>query len=209
VVVVKTGVGPQRALAACREILGTCAVDLAVSAGVACALVPARIGDLLIGTGVRGAGDQNEIGAGVTRSCAGEVVEAAVRAAERTGLRARTGLLVTTSRVLWQCSDKRVTAEQTAAIGVDMESAAVALAAAECQVAFASIRSVSDLLDEPLPVDFNRFLQPGGWLNGLASCVRQPSCVVGLTRLYRQVCLASDRTSRFFESFLDDQQSVL
>lgn len=203
--VVQTGVGPHRAAAAFRDALRDYPADLAVSAGLACALVPAEIGDLLIGTGVRMVGDGDEAFGTVARSCTGEVVEAAVRAAERAGLPARTGPFVTTSRILWRSNEKRCMAETTGAIGVDMESAALAHAAAGQNVSFAIVRSVSDLVDENLPVDFNLFLKPAGWLQGLAACVAAPSGVSAFLRLRAQMRTASDRTSRFFESFLDDR----
>jgi adenosylhomocysteine nucleosidase len=204
VVVAQTGVGPERAAAACRDVLREHPLDLIVSAGLACALVPAQIGDLLIGTDVRMEADDHEASEHITRLCAGEIVSAAVRTAERAGLTAKTGSFVTAPRILWHSAEKQAVAEMTGAIGLDMESAALAEAAAEQNVPFAIIRSVSDLVDENLPVDFNLFLKPADWLKGLAACVAAPSCVGGLLRLRAQMQAASDRMSRFFERFMDD-----
>lgn len=203
VLVAQTGVGPGRAAAVCRDVLREHPVDLAVSAGLACALVPAQVGDLLVGTDVRMEPDGHG-GAPSQQACAGEIVQAAVRAAERAGLPAHTGSFVTARRILWQAADKRAMAERTGAIGLDMESAALAAAAAERQVPFAIIRSVSDLADENLPVDFNLFLKPAGWLKGIAACVAAPSCVGGFLRLRRQMRTASGTMARFFERFVDD-----
>ncbi len=202
VVLAQTGVGSEKAAAACREVLRTHPVELVVSAGLACALVPARIGDLLVGTDVRMATD-NPAAECVKRPCAGDVVTVAVRAAEQARLPVKAGSFVTASRILWHAAEKQAMAEMTGAIGLDMESAAIAAAAAERAVPFAIVRSVSDLVDENLPVDFNLFLKPANWLKGLAACVAAPACVGGFLRLRAQMRTASDRTSRFFEQFFD------
>ncbi len=203
VVLVQTGVGPEKAAAACREVLRAHPVELVVSAGLACALAPARIGDLLVGTDVRMVTD-DRTAESVKRPCAGEIVTAAVRAAEQAGLPVKAGSFVTAPRILWRAAEKQAMAEMTGAIGLDMESAASAAAAAERAVPFAIIRSVSDLVNETLPVDFNLFLKPADWLKGLAACVAVPSCVGGFLRLRRQMRTASVRMSRFFERFFDD-----
>lgn len=174
-----------------------------MSAGLACALVPARVGDLLVGTDVRMEIDGGGA-ASPRRACAGEVVTAATRAAEQAGLPVRAGSFVTTPCILWRAKDKQAMADRTGAIGLDMESAALAEAAAERHVPFAIIRSVSDLVDENLPVDFNLFLTPSGWLKGLAACAAAPSCVGGFLRLRDQMRMASDRMSRFYERFVED-----
>ena len=203
VVVARTGVGPERAAAACRDVLREHPVDLAVSAGLACALVSAHVGDLLVGTDVRMETDGHGAAPG-QRACADDIVRAAARAAERAGLPVRTGSFVTARRILWHSAEKQAMAERTGAIGLDMESAALAEAAAERQVPFAIIRGVSDLVDENLPMDFNLFLTPADWLKGLAACVAAPSFVGGFLRLRRQMRTASDRMSRFFERFVDE-----
>ncbi len=203
VLVAQSGVGPERAAAACRDVLQGQPVDLVVSAGLACALVPAQVGDLLVGTDVRLEQDGREP-APVTRDCAGDIVRAAMEAAQRGGLPVHAGPFVTVPRILWRAADKRAMAERTGAVGLDMESAALAEAAAERQVPFAILRSVSDLVDETLPVDFNLFLKPAGWLKGIAACVAAPSCVGGFLRLRAQMRTASGTMTGFFERFVDE-----
>lgn len=203
VVVAQTGVGPEKAAAACREVLRGHPLDLAVSAGLACALVPAHVGDLLVGTDVRMEADGHEA-AHVKRVCADDIVAAAVRSAEQAGLPVKAGSFVTAPRILWHAAEKQAMADMTGAIGLDMESAALAEAAAERKVPFAIIRSASDLVDESLPVDLNLFMNPADWLKGLAACVAAPSCLGGFLRLRAQMRTASDRMSRFFERFVDE-----
>ena len=203
VIVAQTGVGSDKAAAACRDLLREHPLDLIVSAGLACALVSAQIGDLLVGTDVRMEADDHEASEHVKRPCTAGMVAAAVRTAEQAGLPVKAGSFVTAPRILWHRAEKQAMAKMTGAIGLDMESAVLAEAAAEANVPFAIIRSVSDLVDESLPVDLNLFMRPVDWPKGLAACVAAPSCVGGFLRLRRQMRTASDRLSRFFERFLD------
>jgi adenosylhomocysteine nucleosidase len=203
VIVARTGVGLEKAAAACREVLRGHPLDLVLSAGLAGALVPAQIGDLLVGTDVRLEADDHEASEHVKRVCAPAVVAAAVRAATAAGLPATTGPFVTAPRILWHQAEKQAMAGMTGAIGLDMESAALAEAAAGANVPFAIVRSVSDLADENLPVDLNLFMRPADWLKGLAACVAAPSCIAGFLRLRAQMRTATGRLSRFFERFVD------
>jgi adenosylhomocysteine nucleosidase len=98
-------------------------------------------------------------------------------------------------------SDKREFAESTNAIGLDMESAALAAEAQRAQVPFMIIRSVSDLLDEDLLLDFNLFLRPTGWLKGLGTVLAAPSCLFGLGRLRRQSAVAAQALTDFFRRY--------
>ena len=204
VVVAQTGVGIEKAAAACRDVLRDHPLDLIVSAGLACALVPAQIGDLMVGTDVRMEADDHEASEHVTRLCSGDAVAVAMRAAAQAGLPVKTGSFVTAPRILWHQAEKQAMSEMTGAMGLDMESAALAETAAGHNVPFAIIRSVSDLVDESLPVDLNLFMHPADWLKGLAACVAAPSCVGGFLRLRAQMRTATDRMSRFFERFVDD-----
>jgi adenosylhomocysteine nucleosidase len=72
-----------------------------------------------------------------------------------------------------------------------MESAAVASEAKAAQVPFLIVRSVSDLLLEELPLDFNLFLRPTGWVKGVGALLAHPSSLLGLNRLRRQSAVAA------------------
>jgi adenosylhomocysteine nucleosidase len=82
-----------------------------------------------------------------------------------------------------------------------MESSALAAQAQRAQIPFAIVRSVSDLLDEDLPLDFNLFLRPTGWLKGIGSVLAAPSCLLGLGRLRRQSLVAAEALTAFFRSY--------
>jgi adenosylhomocysteine nucleosidase len=198
----QTGVGIVKAGAVCREAFASQPLDLAISSGFACALTSSHIGDLLIGTDVvlhRGTGLPSEVSKPVP--CAEGVGASAISAA---GVAARAGRFVTVRHVLCQASEKHVLAAETGAIGLDMESAAVGMVAAQHRVPFAIVRAVSDLLDEDLPLDLNLFLRPTGWPKGVLLCLAQPASLLGLNRLRKQSVLASDRLATFLGRFLDD-----
>ena len=194
--------GPEQAAAACREAVRAHRVELVVSSGLAGALASARVGDLLVGSDVRSETDER-----MRWSCAGTLADAALRTAERAGMPAHRGSFVTVPRMVWQASDKQALAERTGAIGVDMESAALAGVAAEQGIPFVVFRHVSDLRDENMPVNFNLFMRPADWMKGVAACVANPSCVMGLLRLRAQMKTATDAMSRFFAQWLDELAS--
>lgn len=201
---VQTGVGNAKAGSACRQAFLRQQFDLAIACGFGCALTSAQIGDLLIGTEVMrhpGLGQSANVGEVVP--CAAALTGAAINSAREAGVAVRSGRLVTVPAVVWRASDKREMAAETGAIGLDMESAMIGAAAREWQVPFLAVRAVSDLLDEDLPLDFNLFLEPGGWAVRAVACLMRPSRLVGLTRLRAQAATASDRMTAFFRSFLD------
>ena len=112
VVVAQTGVGSEKAAVAGRVVLHGQPLDLAVSAGLACALVPAQVGDILVGTNVRMEADDRE-GVQGAQMCAGEIAMVAVRAAERAGLPVKAGPFVTVPRILWHATEKQAMAKMT------------------------------------------------------------------------------------------------
>ncbi|MEY4703941.1 MAG: hypothetical protein RL042_137 [Nitrospirota bacterium] len=203
---IQTGVGPEAASMAARGVLKEQAMSLAISTGFACALAPAQVGDLILGTAVSSADFE---GAWTMR---GEPVlcDEAVRSgffavAQSAGIVARVGTVVSVPTVVWQAEGKRRLRRLTDAVGLDMESAAVAAVAQERGVPMAIVRTVSDLVDEDLPLDFNLFLRPTGWLQGMLVLIRRPSSFVGLNRLRKQSRVAADRLTEWFQHYADSE----
>ncbi|MGH7254467.1 MAG: hypothetical protein ACREI3_01700, partial [Nitrospirales bacterium] len=118
-------------------------------------------------------------------------------------LTSHAGPFVSVSRVLCRAAEKRAVAERTGAIAADMESAALGAVAGERGIPFAIVRTASDLLDEDLPLDFNRFQGARGWVWGMAACLVQPHAWLGLSRLRRQAKVAADRLTRVFERYVE------
>ncbi len=199
----QVGVGVDKASAVCREALATQPLDLAVSSGFACALIPSHVGELLIGTHVVHQADRaDSSGPRDVLSCSEALTKAALDAASRADVPARTGRFVTVSRVMWRALDKSEVGAATGAIGLDMESAAIGVAARERQVPFLVVRAVSDLRDEDLPFDFNRYLTPSGWVRGAAVCLMRPSRLIGVGRRGVHCATASRRITAFFHAFV-------
>ena len=76
----------------------------------------------------------------------------------------RSGALLTVDEVIGTARAKRDLA-RSGALAVDMEAAAVAGLAAERELPFYCVRSISDGASEDLPVDFNRALRGDGSLS--------------------------------------------
>ncbi|MCC6139433.1 MAG: hypothetical protein IT389_02325 [Nitrospira sp.] len=199
--VIQTGVGPQRAHAAARDVLSRQDFSLAVSSGFACALRPAAIGDILIGTkaaAIHSGGplDYLEVdGEERQRWCV------LLNETEAAGY-AASGSFISSDRIVYRAEEKVALAERTRATGLDMESAALASEAKTAQVPFLIVRSVSDLVMEELPLDFNLFLRPTGWLKGVGAVLAHPSSLLGLNRLRRQSAVAAAALTRQLRTLL-------
>jgi adenosylhomocysteine nucleosidase len=203
---VQSGIGPEQAGRAARQLIRHERCDLMMSIGFACALIPSAPGDLLIGADVVwlpvGMGLSTDPGVPAI-GCDPSFQATAVQAAKSGGLAARGGRIVTAARVLVHADEKRGIARATGAIGLDMESAALGAIAMEYRTPFLVARTASDLLNEDLPLDFNLFLTPSGWARGALGLLR-PASLFGLRRLRRQTRLASERLTTFLERFLEE-----
>ena len=198
--IVRTGMGLENAKQAAARVLAQQPFCLAVSTGFACALIAVDVGALLAGCDVALARGQ---GTDVSPMIAVPGVErdVVVDLVERVEPSGHIGRFVSTEYVITSAAEKRRFAQATSAIGLDMESAALAVEAQRAQVPFVVVRAVSDLVDEDLPLDFNLFLRPTGWLKGLAAIVGRPSSITGLRRLHRQSRAAAKNLTAFFRRY--------
>jgi len=113
------------------------------------------------------------------------------------------GRVVSGPRVAVTREEKRHIATKTGAVGLDMESAAIAGAAARRRIPMGVVRVASDVLDEDLPLDFNRCLGPCGWMTGVALCVRRPLRLIGLMKFRRDVSAATMVLTEVYGGVLD------
>ena len=149
-------------------------VDRVVSIGFCGALDPAlRIGDIVVSGEV-----PEELGASFVQGDVLSVDRVAITAAEKGELRASTQAAV-----------------------VEMESAAVARKAREWEMPFGCVRVVSDVADENLPLDFNRYRDADGRFSrtriALAAMGHPFTVLPGLIRLDRNCRLAAERLGEF------------
>jgi adenosylhomocysteine nucleosidase len=73
----------------------------------------------------------------------------------------------------------------------------------------AILRTVSDLVDEDLPLDFNLFLRPTDWIKGMQAIIGRPSSVEGLNRLRKQSRMAADRLTEWFQRYTETDSESL
>ena len=141
--------------------------------------------------------------------CDGAVRAGLLIVAQDAGLVARVGTVVSSRTVVWQAKEKHRLQRLTDATGLDMESAAVAEMAQERGLPMAIVRTVSDLADEDLPLDFNLFLRPTGWIKGMQALISSPSSLVGLNRLRKQSRVAADQLTEWFQHYAETDSESL
>jgi adenosylhomocysteine nucleosidase len=191
---VHTGVGPEAAKSAATAVLSRQPMALAISTGFAGALVPAAIGEVIVGISVSSGvfdGAWNQLGQPI--SCDAVAVATARTAVAQIAMTDRVGSVVSLSSVICRASEKQAIGRLTGAVALDMESGALGTVAKDRGIPFVVLRTVSDLVEEDLPLDFNLFLRPSSWLKGIVSLLGHPSSLIGLNRLRRQSRLAADR----------------
>jgi adenosylhomocysteine nucleosidase len=192
---VPTGIGPQAANAAATAILSRQPAAAAISVGFAGALMPAAaIGDVIVATTVVGGNFSSTwTPSGIPMGCDESILRAVSAAAAGIGLPVRSGPVISLASVLCRSVDKQSISRLAGSIALDMESAAIGKVAMGHGVPFAVVRTVSDVAEEDLPLDFNAFLRPWGWIRGMVALIMAPSTLIALNRLRRHIQLAATR----------------
>jgi adenosylhomocysteine nucleosidase len=178
-------------------------LECALSTGFACALGAARVGDVIVGTdvtAVRRNGNWTMDPDSVR--CDDALRSRFLFAAGQAGLPVMLGHMISASVVVGSADEKQRLSHLSGAAALDMESAALGSAAVSMGVRFGIVRTVSDVLDEDLPLDFNLFLKPGGWLRGVQTLLAQPGAFAGLNRLRKQSRVAANRLTDVFARYV-------
>jgi len=196
---VQGGVGPEAARAAGTAVMKSLQPSAVISTGFACALVPATIGDVLIASEVGALTPQVGEEPRETVPCDRRFVEYLAGLAQAQTVGVRIGTFVSVPTVVCRAEEKQELRRRTGALGLDMESWELGRLAQQFGIPFAVVRTVSDLVDETLPLDFNLFLRPTGWLSGLQALLLHPSSLVGLNRLRKQSRVAAERLGAVIE----------
>jgi len=161
VVLVTTGMGPAHAEAAACRLFDGVPGAVAISVGVSAGLDPQlRSGDLIVADQVSFYRRSAE--AARAFSCDSELKESAVSGVRRSGDRYRLGPIVTVDQIVLTAKEKRELAARSGALAVDMESAAIAAAAAARSVPFLAIRAILDPVEMDLRIAFDQFLDHRG-----------------------------------------------
>ncbi len=198
---VQTGVGPEKARQCAARLLDHQSFSLIISTGFACALIAAGIGALLVGHELVYSGREATEPVPPI-DVASEERDQLIRCLQARVPAVHLGRFVSSDHVIGSAQEKRAIAAKTQAIGLDMESEALAVEANRAHTPFIIIRTVSDLLDEDLPLDFNLFLRPTGWLKVIGTVLAAPSCLLGINRLRRQSMIAAEALTVFFREYL-------
>jgi nucleoside phosphorylase len=153
--------GREHAEAAARRLFDEVPGAVAFSVGVSAGLGPQlRPGDLVVADQVsfhRRSGEPARI-----FSCDPGLKEAAVNVVRRSGKRYHLGPIVTADQIVLIAKEKRDLGAGSGALAVDMESAAIAAAAAARSVPFLAIRAILDPVEEDLRIAFDQFLDHRG-----------------------------------------------
>ena len=113
------------------------------------------------------------------------------------------GLAITTNEIIWQAESKRALAAtlEPGEIGiVDMESTSIASVCYRYGVPFIIVRSITDLLDEDLPLNFNLYRGDDGRVDSariVKASLLRPRALSGLMELRRRSELCANRMADF------------
>ena len=123
------------------------------------------------------------------------------RLASAVGLAHDGGAILSVPAALESPAAKRAAAADTGAVAVDMESAAVAAAAASAGVPFLALRVVVDALDDALPARAEQWIDELGRARfaaavSAAANVRQWRALLTLAKRYRAASSTLDRLAR-------------
>jgi len=210
VLLIQTGIGPEKARSITQKTLESEAWDVVISTGFAGALNCSLIGSLVIGHEVL-MGEAADLLPGSEAQrivCHPDWVKTALNIPLTGCYPIQGGRFVTMDRVLTQASQKEILGKRTGAVAVDMESGAIGQVAQQYGLPFLIVRAISDGVNENLPVDFNLFLKSPGWVEGVKQVLSTPRCWKGFWRLYRNSKQAGLHLSRFFEKFLATVHSM-
>lgn len=200
VAVIQTGMGWTKAQGACEAAFDKRRWTVCIASGFAGALVPSQIGDLVIPEQVV-CQDPGLTGLSATMSCSAPYRQQAWNTAQLSENTVLSGRLVTVGHIVWLAGDKQALGRAFEASSLDMESAAIGTVAARRGIPFFVVRSVSDRVEEDLPLDLNLFCRAGTFLQGVWTVATTPGLWPGLNRLRRQKNVASARLTQFFETF--------
>jgi adenosylhomocysteine nucleosidase len=196
--VVVTGMGDESARGAVGRALAQ-RPDICISSGLAGGLRPQyAVGDVFAARTVLQAP-----GGRVMRSDA-----ALLQASQRAGARTA-ATLCTAQRMLVTAAEKRDLG--TDADAVDMESFSIMDEAAQRGIPAVTIRAISDVAGEDLPMDFNTVLDARGGIRYgrlAARLLRSPQRLPAMLRLGKASRGAAETLSRFLDSYISDLHDV-
>lgn len=207
----QSGIGPRHAQEVSQAVLADDSWNVVVSSGFAGALVSCAIGTIMVGQDVvMDNGPEHRLDSCDPQSivCDETFREFAFYVASSLDGASQSGTIVTLPRIIGEASEKKAIATRTQAIAIDMESAALGRVARQKDIPFIVIRTISDLVEEDLPINFNLFLRPRSWAKGVGHVLQRPASLMQLPRLRKQMLKASVQLVNFFQKFFDNIDRV-
>jgi adenosylhomocysteine nucleosidase len=193
-VLLETGEGIVNAERHLEGWLERGAARAVLSIGFAGALSPSlQVGDLVIGREVRDSKGSPDA----------KLLSAAKQV--QIDVPVHFGVALTAHQILWQAESKRALANSLGAneiAFVDMESTAIAGVCAGRGVPFLIARSITDLLDEDLPLDLNQYRNCDGRVDPkkvVKAALLRPAAFKGLLELRKRSKLCAGRMAEFVE----------
>ena len=191
---VLTGIGCRKAWVQAIKAIWPEGADICISSGFAGALRPVyAVGDILVARQVWGQTP------GVTLWCDKPLVELAAGCGATP-----VGVFLTRDQVVVEAAQKRRLGAEADA--VEMESACVLSEAASFGARCVAIRSISDSVNEDLPIDFNRTTSKSGDVDKvrlLSEIVRFRSNVFGMFRLFEYTRVARENLADFLTQYIE------
>ena len=198
---VVSGVGPGRAYRAAGRLIAL-GVERILSMGVSGGLEPAlRAGTLVVGTVVR-----EHVPGQVPETVwqgSPEEAESIVRLLEKARLSATPGRLVTVPAPALTLDAKRFLRTDHDALAVDMESSAVARAAAEAGLPYLAVRAICDDAEREVPAEVVRAVSESGQTGlgkVLAMILKKPSLLPRLMAMGREYNKALKSLGKAFDA---------
>ncbi len=202
VLVIQSGIGPVKARISTQQLVDAQSWDVLISAGFAGGVDDtAPIGSLVIGQEVFETSSSPHSLPSQPIMCHSDWVKTALTIPWHGHGVLRTGKFTCVDRVLIHSAEKYSVGIRSGAVAVDMESAAIGQIAQGHDLPFLIVRAISDGVNDDLPVDFNLFLAPSGWVAGVARILSTPKSWKGFLNVYRHSKQASRQLTIFFEAF--------
>ncbi len=188
VLLVKTGMGRQRAEAAIRFVMEQHPIDVLISFGFAGALTDdLDVGDTVLPSVVQVVRDENpEESAEESYPIENRLFEQATNALMDAGIRVQAGVLVTAEQPVFSPDDKRRLGSDHHADIVDMETFWIAQIVSHAHVPLIALRAVSDTVQDAM-LPFDRMMSDQGrwkWRQTTAFFLCRPWRLALPLRLY-------------------------
>lgn len=202
VVLVRTGMGRDRARRALIEVAEKWDLKEVISIGYAGALDPSlEVGDLVVADLVMELDSSRLEDDTKTFSLKKEIFNLATDVHKR--------ILLTVDRVAATPQEKKKLKEQYSAVAVDMETSALAEEAQTRDLAFVSVRAITDTADQEL-IDCAHLVEENGEVSKMKAgwhVVTHPGDLKGMIELGQHARIATANLTEFLRTYINSRET--